>query len=52
MLTLENYSFKIFPNLPPHWSLSARYDIIMVNAMNWNTDSLTIYISYYGNYFT
>jgi len=40
MLTLQNNSFKIFTNLPPHWSVSARYDVIMVNAMNWNLDNL------------
>jgi len=29
-------SSKIFLNLPPHWSLSVRFDVIMTNILNWN----------------
>jgi len=24
-------NWKIFTNLPPHWSLSARFDLVMIN---------------------
>jgi len=39
---MYDYSFKNFYDLPPHWSASARYDVIMVNAMNWNNEGLII----------
>jgi len=29
-------SSKNFTDLPPHWSLSVRFDAIMTNVLNWN----------------
>ena len=29
-------SSKNFTDLPPHWSLSVRFDVIITNVYNWN----------------
>ena len=35
---------KTFPNLPSHWSLSVRFDIIMFDNLSENADYLRVYL--------
>ena len=35
---------KTFSDLPPHWSLSVRFDVIMINAFQWSESFLRIYL--------
>jgi len=43
MLGYEN-AIKTFTNLPPHWSLSVRFDIIFFDIATDNDDYLRVYL--------
>ena len=59
MLELNETTTKTFSDLPPHWSLSVRFDVIAINANKWSTSYLKIYLdsvlqatyTYQNNYF-
>jgi len=43
MFGLNETTSKTFPNLPPHWSLSVRFDVLMFSNMDSN-DYLKVYL--------
>ena len=46
-----NYSSnKTFINLPAHWSLSVRFDVIMLNLKDWNPDADSFHIILGNNF--
>jgi len=59
MIGLNETTSKTFSDLPPHWSLSVRFDVIAINANKWSTSYLKIYLdsvlqatyTYQNNYF-
>jgi len=44
MLVGYENAIKTFTNLPPHWSLSVRFDIIFFDIATDNDDYLRVYL--------